>query len=873
MKILIVDDIEENLYLLETLLKGGGYEVVIAKDGLEALVKLKEESVDLIISDILMPKMDGFQFCRECKKDDRFKKIPFIFYTATYTDKKDEEFALSLGADRFILKPKEPEAFLKILNETIEENKKGTLIAPKELIKDEEIYFERYSKRLIHKLEKKMLDLEKANKILQEKEEKIYNLNQFQENIIHNANLWINVLDEKANVVLWNEAAEKMSGYSATEVIGHDKIWSWLYPDEKYRKEITTKINAIIEEGEVAEDFETKIACKDGKIKFISWYSRNLKNPQGSIFGSVALGRDITERKRAIETIRENENRFRELFNHMSSGVGIYEAKDSGQDFIIKDFNRAGERIEKVKKENIVGKSVLEVFPGLKDFGLFQVFQEVYQTGKPQFYPVSLYQDQRISGWRENYVYKLPSGEIVSVYDDITKRKQSEDIIKLQLAEISNYYKNIPIGLAVLDRDLRYLKINDMLAQINGISAKEHINKTVKEIVPDLELQALKISAEILRSGEPIRNIEFTGETLAEPGVKHVWLEGWYPLKDDSDKITGFSIIVQDITARKQSVEALKEAEARYRTVFENTGTATVIIEENMIISMANSQCEKLSGYSKEEIENKIKWTDFVVPEDLEEMKKYHIARRKAGEKPPTEYEFLMMDKKGVIKNIFLKISIIPGSKKSIASLVDITQLKQSEEKLKKTMDVTLETMSNIIEAKDPYTAGHQQRVSQLATAIAKEINLSQDKIEGVRIASLIHDIGKIGIPTEILSKPTKLSDIEFSLIKEHPQIGHDILKSNDFSHPIAQIILQHHERLNGSGYPNNLKGDKILPEAKIIAVADVIEAMSSHRPYRPALGNDKALEEISQNKGILYDPDIVDACMKLFKEKEFKFE
>jgi len=160
-----------------------------------------------------------------------------------------------------------------------------------------------------------------------------------------------------------------------------------------------------------------------------------------------------------------------------------------------------------------------------------------------------------------------------------------------------------------------------------------------------------------------------------------------------------------------------------------------------------------------------------------------------------------------------------------------------------------------------------------LATAIAKEINLSQDKIEGVRIASLIHDIGKIGIPTEILSKPTKLSDIEFSLIKEHPQIGHDILKSNDFSHPIAQIILQHHERLNGSGYPNNLKGDKILPEAKIIAVADVIEAMSSHRPYRPALGNDKALEEISQNKGILYDPDIVDACMKLFKEKEFKFE
>ena len=199
--------------------------------------------------------------------------------------------------------------------------------------------------------------------------------------------------------------------------------------------------------------------------------------------------------------------------------------------------------------------------------------------------------------------------------------------------------------------------------------------------------------------------------------------------------------------------------------------------------------------------------------------------------------------------------------------------LQQSYQRIKRAMDETIEVISKIVEAKDPYTAGHQQRVSQLATAIAKELNFSKDKIEGIRIASLIHDIGKIGLPTEILSKPTRLTDIEFSLIKSHSQIGYDILKSIDFSYPVASIVLQHHERLNGSGYPNNLKGDKILPETKIIAVADVIEAMSSHRPYRPALGIEKALEEITQNKGILYDPDTVDACLKLFKEKGFKFE
>ena len=577
---------------------------------------------------------------------------------------------------------------------------------------------------------------------------------------------------------------------------------------------------------------------------------------------------------------------------------------------------------------------------------------------------------------------------------------------------------------------------------------------------------------------------------------------------------------LNNITERKQREQALIKSEEKYQTIFENTGTATVILEENTVISMANTQFEKLSGYSKDEIENKMKWTDFVISEDLERMKKYHIARRKAGKNPPTEYEFRLIDKKGNIKNIFLKAAMIPNTKKSITSLmditerkqaeekyrklikttskgfwflnskkltvevnqslcdmlgyarnemigktpmefvdaenkkifkeqtseientthrnyeislkkknginvptiinattlvdkkgetegsfafvtditerkkaeeklktiterlelamdagehgfwdwnldtddiyfspryytmlgykpgelpmrketwaglmhpedqkiivpkvekhvknaesyevefrlktkdgdwkwisgrgksysidkkgishraigvhVDITERKQSEERLKKTMGTTIQTMSKIIEVKDPYTAGHQQRVSQLTTAIAKELNLPPDKIEGIKITSLLHDIGKISVPTEILSKTTTLSDIEFSLIKEHSQAGHDILKAIDFSYPVANIVLQHHERLNGSGYPQGLKGDEILLEARILGVADVVEAMSSHRPYRPSLGIDAALEEISKNKGILYDPEVVDACLKLFKEKGFKLE
>jgi putative nucleotidyltransferase with HDIG domain len=180
--------------------------------------------------------------------------------------------------------------------------------------------------------------------------------------------------------------------------------------------------------------------------------------------------------------------------------------------------------------------------------------------------------------------------------------------------------------------------------------------------------------------------------------------------------------------------------------------------------------------------------------------------------------------------------------------------------------------MASITEARDPYTAGHQRRVSELSVAIAEEMALSKHRLEGLEMASLIHDIGKTSIPQEILTKPGKLTKIEFDLIKEHPKIGYEIFKKHNFPWPIERFIHEHHERLNGSGYPSNLKGDEISLEGRILAVADVVEAMSSNRPYRPSLGIQKALEEIKKNAGILYDENVVNACLKVF-EKGFKFQ
>ncbi len=200
-------------------------------------------------------------------------------------------------------------------------------------------------------------------------------------------------------------------------------------------------------------------------------------------------------------------------------------------------------------------------------------------------------------------------------------------------------------------------------------------------------------------------------------------------------------------------------------------------------------------------------------------------------------------------------------------------QLKCSLEKTQKFIRAIISAISLTIESRDLYISGHQQRVTDIACNIAKEMKLDEENIEGIKMAGLIHDIGKIYIPTEILSKQGKLTSAEFDMIKTHPQVGYNILKDIEFPWPIAQIIYQHHERINGSGYPQGLTGEKILIEAKIIAVADVVEAISSDRPYRPSLGLDKALAEIEMNKGILYDSLITDVCIKIFKEKGYKIK
>ena len=302
MKILIVEDKVEGLYMLETLLKGSGYEVVSAKNGVEAIEKLKKNSIEMIISDILMPKMDGFQLCRVCKSDDTLKKIPFVFYTATYTDKKDEEFALSLCAEKFIIKPVDPDVFLRILESVIEEHRKGVLVAPNKSIEEEEVYLAEYNKRLIHKLEKKMLDLKNASKALKESEQKYREL-------IDNANDAVLVIEPTGYLSFVNQKFCETTGYTMEE--GKKLHFSNLvHPDDLAM--VTENFRKSLAGGEVPRHYEFRVMTKLGETIYVD-YNVSLIEREGKTVGIQAIVRDVTERKRAEEKVKE-AYRLREHF-------------------------------------------------------------------------------------------------------------------------------------------------------------------------------------------------------------------------------------------------------------------------------------------------------------------------------------------------------------------------------------------------------------------------------------------------------------------------------------------------------------------------------------------------------------------------------
>ena len=369
----------------------------------------------------------------------------------------------------------------------------------------------------------------------------------------------------------------------------------------------------------------------------------------------------------------------------------------------------------------------------------------------------------------------------------------------------------------------------------------------------------------------------------------------------------------------KKKSTTSRQSDEEYRQLVEKAGLAIVIDNKDGELTFCNQSCLDLFGYTAREIERQSLQT-LVHPDDLQRVMQYHHDR--FDNKPvPSRYECRGIRKDG--SSIFLEVDVVKlvrnGSVFGTLSCIwDITQRKTVEEELQQyrkhleelvtertraltqmneqlrneiierthiekqlqkslnqsrdILEQTVRALSSTIGMRDPYTADHQERVTKLACAIATTIGLSEGQINDIRLAGMLHDIGKIAVPVEILSKPTELTETEYSLVKTHPQVGYEILQHIDFPHPVAQIVRQHHERMDGSGYPDGLHNGEILSESRILAVADVVEAMSSHRPNRPAQSIKQTLDYLSNKKGTLFDPHVVDCCMQVFKKKEFTF-
>jgi PAS domain S-box-containing protein len=336
---------------------------------------------------------------------------------------------------------------------------------------------------------------------------------------------------------------------------------------------------------------------------------------------------------------------------------------------------------------------------------------------------------------------------------------------------------------------------------------------------------------------------------------------------------------LEELVAKRTS--ALHESQELYKLLFDNVSDIIFSIEPDQRIRSMSPSVEKLLGFSPEKITGRVIGELPFLDSEAGQAARDDALRVLTGQQvPAVTYE--MKTANGEIRFGEARTSPLTQNGEVIAAICvirDITDRKRAEGELhntvtnlRKTMGGIIHAMEMTIEKRDPYTAGHQRRVANLAHAIAEKMDFSDDELDGIRMAGVIHDLGKIYVPAEILSKPGKITDGEFNLIKVHSQVGYDILKTIDFQWPLAQAVLQHHERINGTGYPQGLTADQIIPEAKILSVADVVEAMSSHRPYRPALGMNKALEEITANRGILYDVDAVDCCMQVVEEG-FLFE
>jgi PAS domain S-box-containing protein/putative nucleotidyltransferase with HDIG domain len=686
--------------------------------------------------------------------------------------------------------------------------------------------------------------------------------------------------DLKGKFIDGNRAAETITGYKRDELIGGCFLKLDLLSSDQLPKAATLLAKNVMGKSTGPDEFILKKKSGEKVAVEISTHPIKIENK------SVVLGiaRDITEHKKADKMLQESEEKYRNLAENAGEAIII------AQDGMLKFVNQAASKMSGYSRQELCFSPFIElVHPDDRQMVSERYSKRIERTEFIPQYEFRLINRAGKIKWVDIYGIKVTwegKPAALGFLNDISESKQAEEALRTSEAQLSNALKMAHAGHWEYDVARDTFTFNDNFYRIFRTTAAEAGGYQMSSAdyarrfchPEDAALVGEEIRAAI-ESSDPNYGRQLEHRILYADGEVGTISVRFFIVKDAQGRTVKTCGVNQDITDRKQMEEALRQAEENFRRSMDESPLGIRIVSAEGETLFANRAILDIYGYDDIEELRSTPVNKRYTPESYSEFQ-LREKRRMNGEDYSSEYEISIIRKMGEIRHllVFRKEILWDGKKQFQAIYQDITERKKAEKELEKTLDGLRNAISGIIhvlsattEKRDPYTAGHQKRVADLARAIAQEMGLPAEQVEGLRLAGTIHDIGKVAIPAEILSKPTRLTEIEYALIQSHPQVGHDILREIDFVWPIAEMILQHHERMNGSGYPRGLKDGEILLEARIIAVADVVEAMISHRPYRPALGLEKALEEIMKNAGRLYDEDVVKSCVRLFREKEFQ--
>jgi PAS domain S-box-containing protein/putative nucleotidyltransferase with HDIG domain len=470
----------------------------------------------------------------------------------------------------------------------------------------------------------------------------------------------------------------------------------------------------------------------------------------------------------------------------------------------------------------------------------------------------------------------------VFIVRDITERKRSENALVLSESRLKAMFEQAPMGINLLDSSTgRIHEVNPRYLEITGWSEEELVARGWEGIThPDDVQQELRSLSRMVAG-------EIDGFTMEKRYVRPDGSIIWANLTVSSIAAPDGSssrhlCMVEDITERKQAEQELASSESRLKAMFDQAPSGIALIDSlTGHIREANPMFARIAGRTIEEM-RELDWMSIAHPDDVQ-ADLDNMALMNAGETNGFQMEKPLVRPDG--STVWISVTVAPvlvgdeAPPQHVRMIEDITADKAAEEllarqkeRIERTLTSVIDIAGNIVEVRDPYTAGHQRRVAELAARIAQDLGMSDLEVADIHVAGLLHDMGKAGVPTEILGKPGVISPVEFELIKGHAQAGYEIALSAHMEEPIPEMIHEHHERCDGSGYPLGLIGDQILLGAKVLAVADVVEAMMSHRPYRPALGIEAALAEIERGTGRLYDAEVSSSCVALFREGHFEF-